>query len=54
MPKIVVTDSLVETLKMLRTQNSVKSKDLAEYIGKTPGYITKLEKKESYIIKLKK
>ena len=46
MPKIVVTDSLAETLKMLRTQNSVKSKDLAEYIGKTPGYITKLEKKE--------
>lgn len=52
MPKIVVTDSLVETLKMLRTQNSVKSKDLAEYIGKTPGYITKLEKKELKNIEL--
>ena len=52
MPKIVVTDSLAETLKMLRTQNSVKSKDLAEYIGKTPGYITKLEKKEIKNIEL--
>lgn len=46
MPKIVVTDKLADTLKMLRMQNGIKSKDLAEYLGKTPGYISKLEKQE--------
>ena len=46
MPKIVVTDRLADTLKMLRTQNGIKSKDLAEHLGKTPGYISKLEKQE--------
>lgn len=46
MPKIVVTDKLADTLKMLRMQNGIKSKDLAEHLGKTPGYISKLEKQE--------
>lgn len=46
MPKIVVTDRLADTLKMLRMQNGIKSKDLAEHLGKTPGYISKLEKQE--------
>ncbi len=52
MPKIVVTDRLADTLKMLRTQNGIKSKDLAAHIGKTPGYVTKLEKKEVKNIEL--
>ena len=46
MPKIVVTNRLADTLKMLRMQNGIKSKDLAEYLGKTPGYVSKLEKQE--------
>ena len=46
MPKIVVTDRLADTFKMLRMQNGIKSKDLAEHLGKTPGYISKLEKQE--------
>ena len=46
MPKIIVTDSLADTLKLLRTQNGIKSKDLAAHIGKTPGYVSKLEKQE--------
>lgn len=46
MPKIVVTDKLADTFKMLRMQNGIKSKDLAEHLGKTPGYISKLEKQK--------
>lgn len=46
MPKIVVTDRLAETIKMLRMQNGIKSKSLAEHLHKTPGYISKLEKGE--------
>ncbi|MBQ9842003.1 MAG: helix-turn-helix domain-containing protein [Clostridia bacterium] len=46
MPKIVVTDRLADTLKMLRMQNGIKSKDLAQHLGKTPGYVSKLEKGE--------
>ncbi len=46
MPKIVVTEGLADTLKMLRHQNGIKSKDLAKHINKTPGYVSKLEKKE--------
>ena len=44
MPKIVVTDKLADTIKMMRMQNGIKSKDLAEHLGKTPGYVSKLEK----------
>ena len=46
MPKIVVTDKLADTIKMMRMQNGIKSKDLAEHLGKTPGYVSKLEKQE--------
>lgn len=46
MPKIVVTDRLADTLKMLRMQNGIKSKELAQHLGKTPGYVSKLEKGE--------
>lgn len=52
MPKIEVTEGLAQTIKMLRNQNGIKSKDLAEAINKTPGYITKLEKKELKTIDL--
>ena len=50
MAKIIVTEGLVDTLKMLRIQNGIKAKDLAEHIGKTPGYITRLEKREIKLI----
>lgn len=46
MPKIIVTDKLADTIKMLRMQNGIKSKDLAHHIEKTPGYVSKLEKQE--------
>lgn len=46
MAKIIVTQALVDTLTMLRKQKGTKSKDLANHIGKTPGYITRLEKQE--------
>ena len=52
MPKIVVTDKLADTFKMLRMQNGIKSKDLAEHLGKTPGYVSKLEKQEVKNIEL--
>lgn len=52
MPKIVVTDRLADTLKLLRMQNGIKSKDLAAHLGKTPGYISKLEKQEVKNIEL--
>ncbi len=52
MPKIVVTDRLADTIKMLRMQNGIKSKDLAEHLGKTPGYVSKLEKQEIKSIEL--
>ena len=52
MPKIVVTDRLADTIKMLRMQTGIKSKDLAEHLGKTPGYVSKLEKQEVKNIEL--
>ena len=52
MPKIVVTDKLADTIKMMRMQNGIKSKDLAEHLGKTPGYVSKLEKQEVKNIEL--
>ena len=52
MPKIIVTDRLADTLKMVRMQKGIKSKDLATHIGKTPGYVSKLEKKEVKNIEL--
>jgi len=52
MPKIIVTKGLVDTIKMIRLQKGVKSKDLAVHINKTPGYITRLEKFEIKTIDL--
>lgn len=52
MPKIVVTDKLAEVIKMLRMQNGIKSKALAQHLNKTPGYISKLEKQEVKNIEL--
>ena len=52
MPKIIVTNTLADTIKMLRTQNKIKSKDLAHCLGRTPGYVSKLEKGEIKNIEL--
>ena len=52
MPKILVTNGLVDTLKILRLQKGIKSKDLAIHVHKTPGYITRLEKHEIKTIDL--
>ena len=42
--KFVVTPELAKALKTLRVGNDLSSKDLAEHIGKSPSYVTKLEK----------
>ena len=44
MPKVVMTKELGLKLKELRLKYNVKSKDVAEYIGKTAAYYSKLEK----------
>ena len=44
MPKIVVTQQLADTIKTLRLQNNIPAKALASELGKSPSYITKLEK----------
>ena len=44
MPKVKVTPELSDTLRNLRAQNKIKSRELAKHIGKSPAYITKLEK----------
>ena len=41
--KFDVTPELVTLLKTIRTQNNISSKELAEYIGKSPSYVSKLE-----------
>lgn len=46
MPKTQVTLELAATLKSIRTQKGIQAKDLAEHIGKSNAYITKLEKAE--------
>ena len=43
MPRAVVTSSLAETLRSLRLQNKIPSKQLASHINKSPAYISKLE-----------
>ncbi len=43
MPRAVVTNELCDTIKALRSQNKIYSKDLAAYIRKSPAYISKLE-----------
>ena len=44
MAKIIVSQVLADAIKMLRTQKGIKSKELAKEIGRTAGYISKLEK----------
>ena len=41
--KFRVTPELSTVIKMLRLQNNVSAKELAEYLGKSPSYISKLE-----------
>ena len=46
MPRFDVTQPLAETIKTIRIQNKISSKDLAKKIGKSPSYLSKLEKAE--------
>lgn len=43
MPRAVVTPELTEILRSIRLQNKIQAKLLAEYVGKSPAYISKLE-----------
>ena len=43
MPRAVVTPELTEILRSIRLQNKIQAKLLAEHIGKSPAYISKLE-----------
>ena len=43
MPKIVVTPELASTIKHLRLQQSIASKDVAAQINKSPSYVSRLE-----------
>lgn len=43
MPRVIVTPELTETLRNIRLQNKVQAKKLAEYLRKSPAYISKLE-----------
>lgn len=51
MAKIMVTRELAETLKSLRIQNNIKATDLAMHLGKSPAYISKLEKGQIQTLK---
>ena len=44
MPRAIVTPSLAETLRNIRLQNKIQAKQLASHIGKSPAFISKLEK----------
>lgn len=43
MPRAIVTPELAETLRSIRLQNKIQAKGLAQYIGKSPAFISKLE-----------
>ncbi len=43
MAKIIVDQGLSETIKSIRTQNSIPAKDLAEALGRSRSYVSKLE-----------
>ncbi len=43
MPKIEVTAELCDTLRSLRIQNKLQSKDVAMQIGRSPAYLSRLE-----------
>ena len=42
MPKYAVTPVLADTIKTVRLQNHVPSKAVAEHIGKSQSYMSKL------------
>lgn len=44
MARVFVTKELSESIKSMRLQNKIAAKNLAEYIGKSPSFITKFEK----------
>ncbi len=44
MARVYVTPELGEAIKAIRLQNKLTSKSLSEHIGKSPAYISKLEK----------
>lgn len=46
MAKIEVTPELASTIKSVRIQNNVNAKSVADFIGKSQSYISKLEKAE--------
>lgn len=46
MAKFNVTHELASTLKSIRIQNNVTAKSVAEFVGKSQSYISKLEKAE--------
>ena len=43
MPRAIVTQSLSDTIKLIRTQNKIQAKQVADYINKSAAFITKLE-----------
>ena len=43
MARVIVTQELADMLRSIRLQNKIQSKVLAEHIGKSPAYISKLE-----------
>lgn len=43
MPRAIVTPELTETLRSVRISNNIQAKALAEHIGKSPAYISRLE-----------
>lgn len=44
MPRVFVTKELAESIKAMRLENKIASKDVAQYVKKSPAFITKLEK----------
>ena len=42
--KFTVTPELATLIRTIRTQRGISSKELAEGIGRSPSYVTKLEK----------
>ena len=43
MPRAIVTAELADILRSIRIQNKIQAKSLAQHIGKSPAYISKLE-----------
>ncbi len=46
MARIDISPDIINRLKSVRIQNSIRANELAKYIGKTPAYISKLENGE--------